>query len=770
MPTVAQSELPKPKSWDEFEDIVWDLYKRVWGDPDARRYGRTGQPQQGVDVYGRPARLGGRYAGVQCKRYDEGRLTRAVVEEEIDKAEGFKPSLAEYIIATTAPRDGKVQMAVREINEAREAAGKFGVGVVFWEDLSSLLYEPGNDDLLQKHYGDWLARLREAAAAVATALHQIPPPPADFTGREEELRKLCAGIETGGVTISGVRGMGGIGKTALALRVAAEIGERYPDAQLYLDLKGTDPAPLTAAEAMAHVVRAYQPTARLPEGEAELRGAYHSVLHGQRALLLMDNAASKAQVEPLIPPSSCVLLVTSRRRFTLPGMRALNLDTLEPEDARELLLRIAGRIGDWAEEMARLYGYLPLALRLAGSLLAEREDLRVEAYLRRLGEEQTQLGLVEASLSLSYELLEEGLRKRWAMLAVFPGTFERFGAGAVWGVEPEEAEEGLSELVRYSLVEWDGEAERYRLHDLARVYAGSKLGEGERREAGRRHAEHYVGVMRAARELYKQGGEGMLAGLGLFDLEWGNIEAGQGWAAAHAGEDRRALELCHEYPDAGVYCLYLRQRAGEWIGWLETAVKAARELGRKEAEGVHLGALGLAYSALGEVGRAIEHCEAALAIAREIGDQGNEGAHLGNLGSAYYLQGEVGRAIEYYEQALAIAREIGDRRNEGNWLGNLGNAYRDLGEVGRAIEQYEAALAIAREIGDRRMEGNTLANLGGLARSGSRPARARELWGQALEIFEAIRDPNAERVRGWLEEIRGQGDKGTRGRWKRSRQ
>src|SRR5439155_27369016 len=119
-------------------------------------------------------------------------------------------------------------------------------------------------------------------------------------------------IEQGGATISGLQGLGGVGKTTLALKLAEQLTPHYPDAQFYLDLKGVSPQPLSAAEAMAHVIRAYHPTAKLPEAEAEVRGLYQSVLHGQCALLLMDNAASREQVEPLIPPAHCALLVTSR--------------------------------------------------------------------------------------------------------------------------------------------------------------------------------------------------------------------------------------------------------------------------------------------------------------------------------------------------------------------------------------------------------------------------------------------------------------------------
>jgi len=573
---------------------------------------------------------------------------------------------------------------------------------------------------------------------------QLPPPPGDFTGREEELAALCRAIEQGGVTISGLRGLGGIGKTVLALKLAEQITPRYPDAQIYLDLKGTGPTPLTPGEAMAHVVRAYRPTERLPESEAELCGLYRSVLHDQRALLLMDNAAGAAQVEPLIPPSSCLLLVTSRQRFTLPGMQAINLDTLPPPDARNFLLRIAGRIGDCADEMARLCGYLPLALRLAGSALARQEDLRPSEYLRRLEDRQTRLGLVEASLSLSHDLLGEGLQRQWALLAVFPGTFERGGAAAVWGLEADRAQDGLSELLCYSLVEWDPEAERYRLHDLARVFAGSRLGEAERTSGCERHARHYQTVCGAANELYARGGEWLLRGLGLFDLEWDNVEAGHRWAEENAERNQQALELCDDYPAGCFYILPMRQHPRQWIAWLETALTAARRLDRRRTEGWHLGNLGSAYADLGEVRRAIEYYEQALTLAREVGDRRNEGNQLGNLGLAYADLGEVRRAIEYYEQALAIRREIGDRRGEGNDLGNLGIAYAALGEVRRAIGTFEQALAIDREIGDRRGEGNRLGNLGSAYADMGEVRRAIGTFEQALAIVREIGDRRGE--------------------------
>jgi hypothetical protein len=122
-------------------------------------------------------------------------------------------------------------------------------------------------------------------ASALNSLRQIPSPPLDFTGREAELAELTEKLQHGGATISGLQGMGGVGKTALALKLAESLAPRYPDAQFYLDLRGVSRNPVSTAEAMAHVIRAYHPQARLPEDENELRGLYRSVLHGQRALL-----------------------------------------------------------------------------------------------------------------------------------------------------------------------------------------------------------------------------------------------------------------------------------------------------------------------------------------------------------------------------------------------------------------------------------------------------------------------------------------------------
>jgi tetratricopeptide (TPR) repeat protein len=636
----------------------------------------------------------------------------------------------------------------------------------------------------------------EEHALTNTALHQLPSPPRDFTGRTAELAELMGAVERGGATISGLQGLGGVGKTTLALKLAAQLKARYPDAQFYLDLKGASNSPLNASDAMAHVIRAYHPTAKLPEGEAELRGLYMTVLDNQRALLLMDNAASREQVEPLIPPESCVMLVTSRQHFTLPGLFQKNLDMLPAGDARKLLLKIAPRISEHADAIAGLCGYLPLALRLAASAMAERIDLRAEDYVRRLSDAHKRLELIDASLSLSYALLSAEMQKLWCLLSVFPDTFDVPASADVWDVQEDVAQDTLSELVKYSMVEWSEATARYHLHDLARIFADTHLNEAERSASQKSHAIHYLRVLSEADELYMQGGEAIKRGLVLFDLEWTNIQAGQSWVTKHSSEDNDTAKLCSYYPNTGVYLLDLRQHPRERIDWLESALTASRRIKDRVVEGLLLGNFGIAYAALGETRRAIEFYEQTLVIAREIGDRGSEGRSLGNLGNAYAVLGETRRSIEFYEQDLTIAREIGDRRGEGRALGNLGIAYKNLGETRRAIEFYEQALTIDREIGNRRGEGsdlgdlgNAYANLGETQRAvefyrqqliiareiGDRLGEGNALWNTSLtldkigdraqaiahaegarNIYEEIEDPNAAKVREALVEWRGE--------------
>jgi Restriction endonuclease len=154
MPTAATSDLPKPKSWDEFEDIVWEIYTRKWKNPHAQRYGRSGQTQHGIDIYGQQNGAGD-YIAIQCKRYEDNKLTIKKIKQDIEKTHLFLSPINDYLIVTTDSRDTKIQDHVRKINDEHKSRSKFTVRVVFWWDICSYLAHPDNHDLLTKYYAGW---------------------------------------------------------------------------------------------------------------------------------------------------------------------------------------------------------------------------------------------------------------------------------------------------------------------------------------------------------------------------------------------------------------------------------------------------------------------------------------------------------------------------------------------------------------------------------------------------------------------------------------
>ncbi len=568
------------------------------------------------------------------------------------------------------------------------------------------------------------------------ALHSLLSPPRDFTGRADELNQLLKNADNPNAIIIGLCGMGGVGKTALALVVAHRVAEKYPDAQVYLDLKGTSTTPLTPTDAMKHVIHAFEPQADLRQAsDDEIAALYRGLLNGKRALLFFDNASGASQVRPLVPPSTCALLVTSRKYFTLPGLQPIRLDVMSEADARGFLLKLCPRIDGHADVSVETYT----------ARLKNRKGKRI-GLLKK--EDEPDLN-VEAAFALSYDQLTNEKRKHWCALAVFPASFDTLAAVSVWGIEEPGAQENLSEFYRANIVQFDKEKQRYQLHDLLREFARPRLRDNERATVQLRHAQYFVRVAGAADQLYLQGK--VPEGLALFDVEWENIKAGQAWAAENFEAYEPAAQLCNEYPAASAHCLHLRVAPKERIDWLESAIKAARKLGDRRREGYHLGDLGIAYANLGETGKAIEFFEQALAISRAVGDRHAEGDEFGNLGNAYAYRGETRKALEFHEHALAIARAIGDRRGEAIHLGNLGLAYADLGDrhsdrrraiefYEQAIEFYEQAHAIARTIGDRTGEANALGNLGDIYARRDETHKAIEFHERALDIAVLIGD------------------------------
>jgi len=619
----------------------------------------------------------------------------------------------------------------------------------------------GNNTLLVSgHYCDIIGHdkiinIQQVVDASVNALHQLRAPVGDFVGRKQEFQTLIDTLRSKNrAPISGINGMGGIGKTEFALFVANSLLPDYADAQFFINLQGTHVTPLSPQAVMAICIRAFLgPEVKLPQDLDQLSQLYRSQLSGKHVLLVLDNAANEDQVLPLLPPTGSALLVTSRQVMTLPGMMPLTLNPLTEKEARELLLEIAPRVKPGVDQIAKLCGYLPLAIRAAGSLLAITPDLDPIDYSLQLNDERTRLeqigtrGVeigVAASFNLSYARLAAEAARVFRLLSVFPSTFSVDAAEFVC----RDATHGqLSDLVRRSLVLYELTTKRYRLHDLTRLFSDSKVSEEERVITRNRHSGHYRDILVYANALYKEGGESLARGLALFDLEWDNIQAGYAWVEAQAvgvEADQNMTRLAVTYPNLAASILELRLHTREWIRWLEIALASARRLQDRAFEANTMGNLGIAYEDLGDTQRAIQFHEEHLAMARAIGDRRGEGNALGNLGLAYTRLGEPHRAMQFQEQALLIDRELGDQRGEAIALGNLGVAYRNLGETDQAITLFEQQLTLAREVGDRRGEGNALGNLGTVYTQLGDTQRAIQFVEQRLNIAREIGDHRGE--------------------------
>jgi len=686
----------------EFERMcLWLIERKGYLRPEHLGEGGS---EQGRDIIAyKPTDAGEELWYFQCKRYQKiGASTLKVEVDKYNKLAEADPTKRPVgvIFITTAVLTAQNRDTVAAYCE------RYDYAYDFWAHTKLDMYVKEHTDIVKEFFGPSLA-----STLTLSALHQLPPPLSDFTGRKSELAELTTVLERDEVTIVGLYGLGGVGKTALALKLADQLASHYPDAQFYLDLRGTSPQPLSTSEIMRHIIRAYHPTTELSDKQAELKAQYHSVLHGQRAILLLDNAANSQQIAPLIPPTSCVLLITSRRRFILPGLLPKKLDVLPPADAHELLWQIAARIGDYASQLAKQCSYLPLALRLAASALAERIDLSPADYVRRLTNAKQRLKLVDASLNLSYELLETDMQQWWCMLAVFPNSFDYDAAAAVWNVEPDSAKDILSELVAYSLVEWNPILSRYHLYELTRLFADAHLSQANRCTGQKRHAEYYLEVLTQAARLYQQGGESTLQGLALFDLEWANFQTGQSWVAANMGSGDEVARLCNDYPDRGGYLLDLRRHPQEHIQWIEVGLDAARYLKNRLAQETHLGNMGMAYFRLGDVHQAMTLYKQSLGIAYEMSDWNGITRMLLNIAAAYTTLGNVKQAMSVYEQIEDIQSEITDQDLvHGFWM-NLGVAHCIMGNVQEAISICEQLLDVERELGNWRAEGLVLGNL-----------------------------------------------------------
>lgn len=658
----------------------------------------------------------------------------------MEYTEGLSPAVPEGVPTEVIPQVAWAAPAAGRAGRAVGVAAASAARVT--KSLPDRDPDPIDDFLVEEEFNG-----RESSPmsyANPTPLHQLPPALPDFAGRSFELAELAAARTNPETRVIGLQGMGGVGKTTLAVKFAHQIAGQYPDAQIYLDLKGASAQPLPVADAQGQIIRAYLPTARLPEHEVELNRLYHSVMNGKRALLVLDNAVNVQQVAPLLPPEGWLTILTSRQYISLPGMFVSRLNILPMSESRELLRRLVPHLGGEADRIAELSGHLPLALRVAACTMIQHPELRVPEYVEHLAARQGQGKSVDGVLLACYELLTPGLQKLWRYLAAFTGTFDLQAAASVWKINPQRAGEALNRLMAYSLIERNRDSGRYRLHDLMLYFTDTRLSGEERQTAKHRFAAHYQSVLHEADALYEQGGPALKQGLDLLDLEWQNIHAGQVWATSHAGDDRAACELCNSYPDAGKYLLSLRQHPRERIRWNEAALEASRALNRRKAAGRHLVALGDSYTDLSEIHHAIDCYEQALETAISIGDRRGEADARTGLGTAYYLAGSLDQARQYHEEALDLARQIQDQRVEAMALGNLGMTHYGRGEASTAQVLFDQQFRLAREIGDRRNESVALGGIGMSHLAMENPEPAIDFLGRQFLIAREIGDRRGE--------------------------
>ena len=582
---------------------------------------------------------------------------------------------------------------------------------------------------------------------------ELPARVAGFTGRSGELLALTEllgqpGAETPGtVVISAIGGTAGVGKTALAVQWAHEVTDRFPDGQLYVNLRGYDPdKPMSAGDALARLLRSLgAPGQDIPAEQDERAARYRSMLAGRRMLVILDNAGSVEQVRPLLPGSpSCTVVVTSRD--ALPGLVArdgakrLDLDLLPLDDAVGLLRALIGgpvsSDPDAASMLALQCCRLPLALRVAAELAASRPAVPLADLTAELADQRERLDrldpggdsrtAVRAVFSWSFRNLDAGTARMFCLLSLHPGPdFEPYAAAALTGGTPGEARRAIEVLARAHLVQPAGRG-RYAMHDLLRAYARElTVGRGseqERRAALTRLFDHYLHAAAAltgtlfpaercqpaesARPPSSLPPAADPAGARAYlDSERPNLAAVVAHAAEHGwpGHATRLAATLHPYLEI--------EYVFEALAIHGHALRAARAIGDRSAEAEALASLGGLDFWQGRQQEAVDRLHRALVLFREVGDRRGEARALSDLGIVRLQQGWYQDASGYLQRALVLHRRIGNRFAEARVLSNLGRAAQRLGDYQEAGTRYQQALMMSREAGDSTGEAYTLVRL-----------------------------------------------------------
>ncbi len=626
---------------------------------------------------------------------------------------------------------------------------------------------------------------RDAHAGALPVPRQLPAAVGHFAGRVDELAELTALLGSAGqipetMVISAIGGTAGVGKTALAVHWAHQVADRFPDGQLYVNLRGYDSGqPTSAGDALARFLRALGvPGQDVPAAEDEKASRFRSLLANRQLLVVLDNAASAQQVRPLLPGApGCAVLVTSRDSLpglaALDGARRVSLGLLPLADAVGLLKVLIGDRVDAdshaAEALATQCCRLPLALRVAAELANARPAVPLAELVAELADQQRRLDLldvgrdpataVRAVFSWSYRHLEPGTARAFWLAGLHPGPdLDAHAAAALIGTSLQRAGDLLDQLALAHLIHPTGPG-RSGMHDLLRAYArelAAREQEEERQAALTRLFDYYLHTAAAAMDkLFPAERErrprirpsaapspamtGAGPALAWLDAERVNLVS----VAVHCAD--------HEWPGHATRLAATLFRHLETGGHHPEAVtihsharRAARDTGDRAAEASALTNLALVDLRQGRYQQATGYLRKALALHRDTDDRAGQARARHNLGIADFEQGRYRQAAGHFKEALTLFRVIGDQVSEARVLSSLGMVDTRLGRYQQAAANLQQALALCRDIGNSAVAPYALLNLGDVDLRQGRCRKACCRFQQALVLFREIGDRTGE--------------------------
>ncbi|WP_328604534.1 tetratricopeptide repeat protein [Amycolatopsis sp. NBC_00345] len=579
---------------------------------------------------------------------------------------------------------------------------------------------------------------------------QLPAPPRWFVGRDPELAALDDVMESRGgtLTLSAIGGPGGIGKTSLALRWAHQNLARFPDGQLYVNLRGFDPSdgPLPPEAVVRQFLDALGVApAAVPADAVGQFSLYRSLAAGRRLLVVLDNARDLAQIEPLLPGSeTCTVMVTSRHRLGGLGVRGaqlLDLDVLGSREARELLVRHLGadRVADEptaVDDLVHWCGGLPLAISIVASRAGANPRFRLEVLAKELRQESARLDALDAGdlstnlravFSWSYQALDAEPARAFRLLGAAPGPDIGLAAAAsLLGLRMPEVRALLRRLGAAHLVQ-EHVPGRYRMHDLLRLYVDELVDDAERPEPLRRLVDHYLHTACAATPLLRPERQPIELGppapgsaaLPLAD----RAEAAAWFADEHAcllavldsagqrGSHEDVWRLAWSVSGFHVIRGLLVADLAAW----RAAVAAARALGRPEPLAITHMYLGTAHTRVGSHDSAIRHVREALDLAVAAKSPAVAADAQRALGWALGQSGDFAGALRHTAEALTYYRAAGNGLRQADALNTLGWYSARLGRLREGRGHCTRALELCRLHDHRRAEAVTLDSLGYIA-------------------------------------------------------